>query len=59
MATNISEVFNSVLKRARSLPVTTLVQLTFFRIKSYFVVRRELGATRLTSDEPFTPYVDA
>ena len=29
MTTNISEVFNSVLKGARSLPVTTLVQLTF------------------------------
>ena len=55
MTTNISEVFNSVLKGARSLPVTTLVQLTFFRLNSYFVV----GTTRLASDEQFTPYVDA
>ena len=30
MTTNMSEVFNSVLKRARSLPVIVLVQLTFF-----------------------------
>ena len=59
MTTNISEVFNSVLKRARSLPVTALVQSTFFRLNSYFVVKRELSATRLTSDEQFTPYVDA
>ena len=59
MKTNISEVFNSVLKGARSLLVTALVQLTFFRLNSYFVARRELGATRLASDEQFTPYVDA
>ena len=59
MTTNISEVFNSVLKGARSLPVTTLVQLIFFRLNSYFVERRELGVNILTSDEQFTPYVDA
>ena len=40
MTTNISEVFNSVLKGARSLPVTALVQLTFFRLNSYFVAKR-------------------
>ena len=55
----MSEEFNSVLKGARSLPFTTLVQLTFFRLNSYFVARKELGAKRLASDEQFTPYVDA
>ena len=59
MTTNISEVFNSVLKGARSLPVTALVQLTFFRLNSYFVAIREVGADRLTSTEKFTSYVDA
>ena len=59
MTTNISEVFNSVLKGARSLPVTALVQLTFFRLTGYFVARRELGANRLTSADRFTLYVDA
>ena len=59
ITTNISELFNSVLKGANSLPITALVQLTFFRLNSYFVARRELGATRLASDEQFTPYVDA
>ena len=44
MTTNISEVFNSVLKRARSLPLIALVQLTISRLNSYF--------------EQFTPYVD-
>ena len=53
------EVFNSVLKGARSLPLTILVQLTFFRLNSYFVARWELGANRLAFDEQFTPYVDA
>ena len=41
MTTNMSEMFNSVIKGARRLPVTTLVQLTFFKLNSYFVVRRE------------------
>ena len=59
MKTNISEVFNSVLKGDRSLPVTALVQLTFFRLNNYFVARRELGANRLASAEQFTTYVDA
>ena len=59
MTTNMSEVFNSFLKGARSLPFTALVQLTFFRLKSYFVARKEQGANKLTSDEQFTPYVDA
>ena len=59
MTTNISEVFKSVLKGARSLPVTALVQLAFFRLNNYFVARRELGANRLASAEQFTSYVDA
>ncbi|RVW71982.1 Serine/threonine-protein phosphatase 7 long form-like [Vitis vinifera] len=59
MTTNMSEVFYSVLKGARSLPITALVQLTFFRLNSYFVVRREQGANRLASNEEYTPYVDA
>ena len=41
MTTSMSEVFNSVLKGARNLPIIALVQLTFFRLNSYFVARRE------------------
>ena len=59
MTTNMSEVFNNVLKGSRSLPFTALVQLTFFHLNSYFVARMEQGANRLASDEQFTPYVDA
>ena len=59
MTTNMSEVFNSVLKGARSLPITALLQLAFSRLNSYFVARREQSADRLTSVEQFTPYVNA
>ncbi|XP_034689192.1 uncharacterized protein LOC117917075 [Vitis riparia] len=59
MTTNMSEMFNSVLKGARSFPITAFVQLTFYRVNSYFVVRREHGVSRLASGEQYTPYVDA
>ena len=59
MTTNMFDVFNSVLKRAHSLPITALVQLTFFWLNGYFVAKREQGANRLASDEQYTPYVDA
>ena len=59
MKTNMSEVFNRVLKGARNLPITALVQLTFFCLNSYFVARREQGANILASDEQHTSYVDA
>ena len=39
MTTNMSEVFNGVLKGARNLPITTLVQLTFYRVNNYFTVK--------------------
>ena len=55
----MSEVFNIVLKGARNLPIIALVQLTFFRLNSYFVVKRKQGANRLTSDDHYTHYVDA
>ena len=59
MTTNMSKVFNSVLKGARSLPITTLVQLTFFWLNSYFIVRMEQSTNQLASNEEYTSYVDA
>ena len=59
MTTNMSKVFNSILKGDRTLPVTTLVQFTYFRLNSYFIARREQGYNILTSDARYTPYVDA
>ena len=55
----MSEVFNNVLKGAHNLPFTTLVQLTFFLLNSYFVARRVQGVNRMSSNEQFTRYVDA
>ena len=51
MTTNMFEVFNSVLKGAWSLPITALVQLTFFRLNRYFIAKREQGYYRLSSYE--------
>ncbi|RVW67673.1 Serine/threonine-protein phosphatase 7 long form-like [Vitis vinifera] len=59
MTTNMSKVFNSVLKGARNLPITALVQLTFYQVNNYFIVRREHGVSRLASGEKFTQYIDA
>ena len=59
MTTNMSKVFNSVLKGALNLLITALVQLVIFHFNSYFVARMEQGANRLASDEQYTPYVDA
>ena len=53
------EVFNSVLKGPWNLPITALVQLTFFRLNSYFIARKEQSYNILASDEQYTPYVDA
>ena len=44
------------LKELKAYPVTALVQLTFFRLDSYFV---EQGCNRLASDKQYTSYVDA
>ena len=59
MTTNMYEIFNSVLKGAQILPITALVQLTFFRLNSYFVARREQGYNRLAPYVQYTPYVNA
>ncbi|XP_027082558.1 uncharacterized protein [Coffea arabica] len=58
MTTNLLEVFNSVLKGARSLPITALVQLSFYRVNSYFAIRRQFAVQRSVSNQSFTPFVD-
>ena len=62
---HIFKVFNSVLKGAPSLLVTALVQLTFFRLNTYFFERREQCYHILASNEQYkasneqyNPYVD-
>ena len=57
MTTNLSEIFNSVLKGARYLPITACVQLTFYRLVNYFDVRRSLGIGAQKSGQLYTPHV--
>nr|GFD20952.1 hypothetical protein [Tanacetum cinerariifolium] len=59
LTTNLSEIFNSVLKGARFLPITTCVQLTFYRLVHYFNVRRPLGSGAQANGYPYTPHVGA
>ena len=59
MTTNMLEVFNSVLKGARSFPITAFFQLTFYQVNGYFTTRRDHGATQLASGEEYNLYVDA
>ena len=40
ITTNLSEFFNDVLKGARSLPITTMVQFIFYKLVHYFEDRR-------------------
>ncbi|XP_057542519.1 uncharacterized protein LOC130820962 [Amaranthus tricolor] len=53
--TNLAEVFNNVMKHVRFLPITTLVEFTFYRVNDYFVKRREnayawqIGGNKYTS----------
>ena len=39
--TNISEVLNKVLKRVRAMPISAIVEYTFYKVNSYFVHRWE------------------
>ncbi|XP_074313527.1 uncharacterized protein LOC141648705 [Silene latifolia] len=55
--TNLAEVFNNVLKGARFLPITALVKVTFFRVNSYFVQRREFAKARIMEGLKFSPVV--
>ncbi|XP_025616870.1 uncharacterized protein [Arachis hypogaea] len=53
MTTNISECVNSVLKRTRNLPVTSLVQSTYGRLAQFFVVWGQTAEAQLGSGNEF------
>ncbi|CAI9272226.1 unnamed protein product [Lactuca saligna] len=57
LTTNLSEIFNSVLKGARFLPIIACVQLTFYRMVHYFEVRRPLGSSSQAHGDTHTPHV--
>ncbi|XP_076955122.1 uncharacterized protein LOC143629848 [Bidens hawaiensis] len=57
LTTNLSEIFNSVLKGARFLPITACVQLTFYRLVHYFDVRRPMGSSAQANGDIYTLHV--
>ncbi|KAH9611726.1 hypothetical protein KSS87_001175 [Heliosperma pusillum] len=54
LTTNLAEAFNNVLKGARFLPITALVQCIFFRVNAYFVERREEARKRLLQGQHYS-----
>ncbi|XP_056694993.1 uncharacterized protein [Spinacia oleracea] len=56
--TNLSVSFNNVLKGARSLPITALVQLTFYRLNKYFDERRSSCERMLCDGQNWTGIVN-
>ncbi|XP_035840398.1 uncharacterized protein LOC110914384 [Helianthus annuus] len=57
LTTNLLEIFNSVLKGGRCLPITSCVQLTFYRLVHYFDVRRPMGSNAQANGDMYTPHI--
>ncbi|XP_076892551.1 uncharacterized protein LOC143544312 [Bidens hawaiensis] len=57
LTTNLSEIFNSVLKGTRFLPIAVCVQLTFYRLVHYFDVRHLMGFSAQANGDMYTPHV--
>ena len=56
MTTNIVECINGVLKRARMLPITALVEVTIYRCVTYFEKRRAEIRARIANEDMYTIY---
>ncbi|XP_075665278.1 uncharacterized protein LOC142634930 [Castanea sativa] len=56
MTTNLPESFNGVLKSARNLPITALVELTYYHCVAYFADRYTKARTEITASERITTY---
>ena len=57
ITTNLSECFNVVLKGARNLPITAMVEFIYFKFVYYFNDRRIKTQAQLTYDQEFSKYV--
>ncbi|XP_057969478.1 uncharacterized protein LOC131158630 [Malania oleifera] len=57
MTTNLVECFNAVLKGTRSLPITAIVQMIFYRVAQYFSTRREASRQAMESGNGYTPHM--
>ena len=58
MTTNLSESFNGILKSARNLPITALVELTYYRCVTYFADRYTKACAEVTTGEHITAYAE-
>ena len=56
MTTNLSKSFNGILKSARNLPITALVELTYYHCVAYFADRYTKTRAEVTVDELITAY---
>ncbi|PHT52792.1 hypothetical protein CQW23_07254 [Capsicum baccatum] len=57
MTTNVSESYNGLLKKARGLPVTAMVRMTFALVDR-FVERSNLADALLQNNKPWPPAVE-
>ena len=57
LTTNIVECINGVLKVARMLPITTLVEVNFYRCVTYFEKRRAKIRARIANGDMYTLYM--
>ena len=57
MTTNLSEIYNNVLKSVYELSITAIVHMTFFRTNKFFVERRANVKEFLARDEMWSPTV--
>ncbi|RYR27904.1 hypothetical protein Ahy_B01g051981 [Arachis hypogaea] len=57
MTTNLVECINSVLKGARNLPITALVEATFYRLNELFTQKRAEAEARINAGHVFTEHV--
>ena len=56
MTTNLSKSFNGILKSARNLPITALVELTYYCCVAYFANQYTKACAKVTAGEYITAY---
>ena len=56
MTTNLSESFNGIPKSARNLPITALVELTYYCCVAYFANQYTKACAKVTAGEYITAY---
>ncbi|XP_059310725.1 uncharacterized protein LOC132062098 [Lycium ferocissimum] len=57
MTTNVSESYNGLLKKARGLPITVMVRMTFKNLVDRFIERSSLVALLIADNKPWPPVI--